>query len=172
MKQLALKPADVAVALRLATKPGEGFVPLATAVGVSLGEAHNAVGRLRRARLLSPSARSVLRSALLEFLAHGVPYAFPPELGAETRGVPTAHSAPPLAEEFRSGDSLVWPSAEWRLRGQALTPLYRGAPSLPARAPDLYELLALVDAVRVGRARERTRALAILRNRLAHEPSS
>ena len=126
MRQLALRPADVAVALELALRPGQGLVPLATAVGISLGEAHNAVSRLRRARLLRPDERRVVASALADFLVHGVPYAFPGELGAESRGVPTAHAGPSLARELK-GDPIVWPSVDGRLRGQSLVPLYPAA---------------------------------------------
>ena len=45
-------------------------------------------------------------------------------------------------------------------------PLYAAAPATAARNPELYELLALVDAVRLGRARERTRAKQLLRERI------
>jgi len=41
-----------------------------------------------------------------------------------------------------------------------------GAPRLAGRVPDLYDLLTLVDALRVGRARERSRAAALLRAKL------
>ena len=165
MRQLALRPADVAVALELALRPGQGLVPLATAVGISLGEAHNAVSRLRRARLLRPDERRIVAPALADFLVHGVPYAFPGELGAESRGVPTAHAGPSLAQEFK-GDPIVSPSVDGRLRGQSLVPLYPAAPRLAGRVPDLYDLLTLVDALRVGRARERSRAAALLRAKL------
>jgi hypothetical protein len=165
MRQIALRPADVAVALELALRPEQGLVPLATAVGLSLGEVHNAVRRLRRARLVRPDARHVVAAALADFLVHGVPYAFPGELGPVVRGVPTAHAGPPLAAVFR-GDPVVWPSADGSVRGESLVPLYPAAPRLAGRVPDLYELLTLVDAVRVGRARERTRAAALLRERV------
>ena len=157
----------MAVALQLALRPEEGFVPLARGVGISLGEAHNAVRRLRAARLLRPDERRVAASTLVEFLVSGVPYAFPGVLGPDARGVPTAWSAPPLAADFGDADPVVWPSAAGTLRGQTLTPLYPGAPALAAAGPDLYELLALVDAVRIGRARERALATSQLRRRLA-----
>jgi len=165
MRQTTLRPGDVAVALELALRPGEGFVPLASAVGISVGEAHNAVRRLRHARLLRPDERHLVRVPFLGFLEHGVPFAFPGELGALTRGVPTAHAGPPLAREF-GADPVVWPSVEGGVRGESLVPLYPGAPALAGWVPDLYELLTLVDALRVGRARERARAAAILRERL------
>jgi hypothetical protein len=165
MRQIALRPADVAVALELALRPDQGLVPLATAVGLSLGEVHNAVRRLRQARLVRPDARHVVAPALADFLVHGVPYAFPGEGGPVVRGVPTAHAGPPLASLFR-GDPVVWPSADGSVRGESLVPLYPAAPRLAGRVPDLYELLTLVDAVRVGRARERAKAAALLRERV------
>ena len=166
LKQPSLRPGDVAVALELALRPDQGLVPLATAVGISLGEAHNAVRRLRASELLRPDARHVMVQSLLDFLIHGVRYAFPGVLGSEVRGVPTAWSAPPLAADFRGADIVVWPSSSGKVRGECLTPLYGGAPGVAESHPDLYELLALVDAVRVGRARERNRATALLRARL------
>lgn len=165
-RQPSLRPGDVAVALELALRPAEAFVPLAQAVGVSLGEAHNAVRRLRAARLLAPDQRRVTATALVELLVSGVPYVFPGVLGPAARGVPTAWSAPPLSELFSGADPVVWASAGGNLRGQTLTPLYPGAPSRAKARPDLYQLLALVDALRVGRARERALATTQLRKRL------
>ena len=166
LSQPSLRPGDVAVALELSARPGQGLVPLATAVGISLGAAHNAVRRLRAARLVRPDERHVIVPSLLDFLVSGVPYAYPGVLGAIARGVPTAWSAPPLADAFRGADPVVWPSASGSVRGQSLTPLYGGAPATEKNRPDLYELLALVDALRIGRARERARASGLLRERL------
>jgi DNA-binding Lrp family transcriptional regulator len=164
---LPLKPQDIAVALQLALTPGLTYAALATATGISQGEVHNAVRRLRGARLVLAEATQVHRPALLEFLGSGVPYAFPAEAGAESRGVPTAHAAGVLGEGFSTTEFLVWPSVEGRARGASVVPLYDGAASTAARNPALYELLALVDAVRLGRARERIRAKQLLRERLA-----
>ncbi len=41
------------------------------------------------------------------------------------------------------------------MRGATLTPLYAGAPHTVESAPDVYRALALVNALRIGRARER-----------------
>jgi hypothetical protein len=147
----------------MALAPGRTFAVLAAEVGLSVGEAHNAVQRLLGARLLSARGRRVVRPALYEFVVSGVPYAFPAILGGETRGVPTASSAPPLSRRMAPGGTVVWPSADGSARGQSLTPLYPGAVTLPRRNRALYHLLALVDAVRVGRARERRLAKELLR---------
>jgi hypothetical protein len=53
------------------------------------------------------------------------------------------------------------------VRGTSLAPLYPAATTLPERAPEVYRLLTLVDAVRVGRARERGAALAAIDRRLS-----
>jgi hypothetical protein len=50
--------------------------------------------------------------------------------------------------------------------GIALEPLYKTVPEASLRDPSLYELLALVDAIRDGRARERKIAEKELINRL------
>jgi hypothetical protein len=66
------------------------------------------------------------------------------------------------------GDAVpVWPDPEGEVRGEELRPLYRSVPEAARRDPALYELLALVDAIRAGRARERTIAIEELKRRLA-----
>lgn len=166
MKQQVLRPVDLAVALRLALEPEERYESLAHALGVSLSTAHQAVGRLQGGGLVDAERRTN-RRALLEFLAHGVRHAFFAELGPETRGVPTAHSAPPLAEEIMAEEQFVWPSASGGSRGTAVSPLYEGATDVLERDPRLYQVLALVDALRIGRARERRLALEHLERLLA-----
>ena len=96
-------------------------------------------------------------SALEEFLLHGVKYVFPAERGELTRGVPTSYAAQPLRRIIAPGDEPppVWPYAAGPERGTAFEPLYKMAPKVALRDPVLYEYLALVDALRDGRARER-----------------
>lgn len=166
MRQTTLRPHDVAVALQLALSPEDGYAALAEAVGLSVSEAHAAVGRLTRASLFNRDRREIIPSALLAFVISGVPHAFPPMLGPETRGIPTAAAAAPLASTFPNAEQHVWPSALGTVRGPSLTPLYPKAIYIAARQPALYELLTLVDALRVGRARERRFAADLLRERL------
>jgi len=47
-------------------------------------------------------------------------------------------------------------------------PLHPGVPGAAQRDPVLYDLLALVDALRIGRARERALAEKEIGQRLAH----
>lgn len=165
MRQKTLRPVDLVVALQLAMEPQQLYESLAKTVDISVSTAHKAVGRLKSAGLAGDD-RDVNPMALLEFLSHGVRYAFFAVPGSEVRGVPTAHSAPPLAEEIVSDEAYVWPSVHGQQRGAAVSPLYEGADGLPERAPGLYRALALVDAIRVGRTRERERAIEHLEDLL------
>ncbi|MEQ1690999.1 MAG: hypothetical protein ABMA00_06930, partial [Gemmatimonas sp.] len=131
-------------------------------LGSSRSQAHAAIRRLRLAGLLRPDTMVVNRHQLLEFVLFGAKYAFPVRPGLVVRGVPTAHSAPALAEHIDAVDQLVWPSAHGDMIGESIEPLYPGAPELPQRAPETYRLLTLVDALRVGRARDRTLARSML----------
>jgi hypothetical protein len=165
-----LKPQDAVVLLKLAiVENGWTYPSLAESLGMSSSEVHAAVARAKVAGLYDEHHRSPNRKALIEFLVHGLRYVFPAERGALTRGVPTAHAAPPLnAKIMADGEPPpVWPDAEGTVRGEELRPLYRSVPGAARRDPGLYELLALVDAIRGGRARERKIAVAELEARLS-----
>lgn len=170
MKQDALHPLDIGVVLGIAVQedgPRDTYSRLGQKLGLSASTVHAAVLRLQAAGLLLPGSRRPNRTALREFLIHGVRYAFPPVIGTAARGVPTAHAGPALREHFDPTDPMVWPDTNGSLVGTALAPLYPGATLLPERAPQVYRLLTLVDALRVGRARERTVATAELGRELA-----
>jgi len=99
-----------------------------------------------------------------------VKYSFPVIRGGITRGLPTAEAASPLREHFSDSSALppVWPypEGEGAVRGTAFSPLYDNVPKAAWRDPKLYELLALVDAIREGRAREREIAIRELTARI------
>ncbi len=166
---MVLKPQDLVIALKLAVLGPVAWTyeSLAKDLAMSPSEAHNGVKRLIQAKLLTPN-RTVIRESLSEFLIHGVRYAFPPSLGGKARGVPTAHAAEPLAKEIQASeeDLPVWPFAEGTVRGQSFSPLYRSVPEVALKDRALYELLALTDAVRGGRTRERELAAKMLTERL------
>ncbi len=163
-----LRPADLVLALRLEHRPKERYEDLSRALVLSLSAAHRGVQRLQLAGLLLPGEKRVNRSALLEFLIHGVRYAFPPVLGPEARGVPTAGALSSLSAELPEGSGAVWPSAEGRSRGPSLVPLYKGVPIAALRDERLHYLLALVDTLRIGQSRERKIGETLLRKALIH----
>ncbi|MEZ4299012.1 MAG: hypothetical protein R3B70_28950 [Polyangiaceae bacterium] len=165
-----LKPQDIVVLLALSVTEGDPtYAGIAQAVGMSTSEVYSAVRRAEKSGLLNPETRRPIRRALLEFVLHGLKYVFPAERGGLTRGLPTAHAAPPLRNHIVGGDGmpLVWPDPLGEVRGEALRPLYKSVPAAARRSPALYELLALIDAVRAGRARERAMAAEELERRLS-----
>lgn len=172
---MPLKPQDIVVVLKLCSYGGRRppISVVAADLHMSPSEIHAALKRLQQARLLHASEMQEKPnlSALEEFLLHGVKYAFPAEHGQVTRGVPTSFAASPLKDEIASGNELppVWPWRDGETRGVALQPLYRTAPAAALRDPVLYEFLALVDAIRDGRVRERKIAEKELISRLRSE---
>lgn len=132
---------------------------MAADLGLSPSEVHGALQRLRSATLIhGPEMRGRPNvPAIEEFLLHGVKYAFPAQHGPLARGVPTSYAAPPLNAKIVPGSEPVpvWPWPEGDTRGVGLKPLYKTVPLAASRDSGLYELLALLDAVRDGRARER-----------------
>lgn len=174
---------------------GEQIRPSMAALGVELGlspsEVHAALVRCRTSGFLQPallnqspevlSAQDRLLTgrrtrgserpnitAITEFLVHGLKYVFPARLGELTRGVPTSYAAPPLNNLITRGQDPppVWPYLAGKERGVALEPLYRTVPFAALRDSLLYELLAIADALRDGRARERKIAEDQLKERL------
>lgn len=160
-KQLSIKPFDLVLTAKIFANQGSEFLlsELAGEFGVSISTIHGALIRCETARLLSRSAGEIraLRPAVREFAIYGAKYAFPAVLGPATRGIPTSIGAPFLASNFEKTDGLVpvWPHPEGSVWGFELVPLHPGVPSACMRDNALYEVLTLIDAIRVGAARER-----------------
>ena len=147
------------------------YAQLGERLGLPDSHVHAAVQRAIRSHLIEGGSRRVHCHNLLEFLEHGVRYAFPVEPGPMTRGVPTASSGPPLKDLMQrdSAGDLVWPDIDGSTTGQSVVPLHAKVPTVARNVPALHELLALVDALRIGGVRERQLAAQELRKRL--EPS-
>ncbi len=107
-----------------------------------------------------------MRELLHRFLLSGVPHAFPPVVGAQIVGVATACAAPVFHGLIEPAERFVWASATGADKGLSLTPLFPRSTDLPRRNPALYDLLAIVDTLRVGQVRERRLAADLLRERL------
>jgi hypothetical protein len=143
-------------------------------LSISSSEVHAALRRLALARLVSsgPEGNRPLVEAVQEFLVHGLKYVFPAKRGEITRGVPTSYAAPPLNRMLSAGSEPppVWPYAAGQQRGVGIEPLYKTVPAAALRDPYLHELMALIDALRDGRARERALAEKELIERLRNQP--
>lgn len=170
-----MKPQDVVIALLLARReagPARNIPALSQALGMSTSVVHHSLGRLVQARLVRPRSHDPVVQHLLEFLEHGLRFVFPAELGRVTRGVPTASSAPPLDEVFMHGEAeneFVWPSATGEMRGTSLQPLHPGVVEASRRDPDLYQLLAVADGLRVDDTRVRRESAVAMRQLLEGE---
>jgi DNA-binding Lrp family transcriptional regulator len=157
-----MKSLDVVVLCKIFILQSTGhrdwtYSRLAEEACLSVSEAHAAVRRLKAAHLFDEFTKSVIPSAMLEFLTCGLKYAFAADVGAPARGVATSHSAPVLREEVvqSTTDAYVWGYGKGRQKGISVKPLSKNTPLAALRDPTLYDFLALIDAIRLGKARER-----------------
>jgi hypothetical protein len=139
---------------------------LADELFISQSEISQCLSRSKYAGLLQFDRKKVNKQSLMEFLQYGIKYVFPQQPGAIVRGVPTAHSAPPMDAIIQSEEKYVWPSGKGSVRGQSIIPLYPSVVDAVKLDSLLHELLALIDALRVGRAREREIAIQELKKRI------
>jgi hypothetical protein len=168
---MILKPQDIFIMLKLAIWDGSewSYPALSHDLSMSASEVHAGVKRAAAAKLMDMHRKIPFKSNLLEFLIHGVKYAYPPDRGGITRGMPTSYAARPLRELIIQPDEPppVWPDPEGQVRGYAFSPLYSSVPHACKADPKLYELLVLVDAIREGRARERKIAIKEIQSRIS-----
>jgi hypothetical protein len=163
-----MKPQDIVILLKIVAIGNDNWQqkPLADSLGMSQSEVSQSVARSQYAGLLYGNGKQVMKSVLLEFLQFGLSYVFPQKPGPMVRGIATAHSALPLSQQIDSAENYVWPYAKGNQRGHGIVPLYPSVPEAALKDPTLYELLALTDAMRVGKARERTLAILELKKRI------
>jgi hypothetical protein len=160
---------DLLVAMKLAAHEGEptSVRQLEDDLGLSKSGAANSLRRLRELDLLKVDAtggRRVNRLLLRDCLEHAVRWIAPAHVGEFELGLPTAHAAEALKQRLTGDDDpVVIPLPHGPLRGRAVSPLHPLAPAAAATDPKLYRLLAVVDALRIGRARDRQLAVAELR---------
>lgn len=175
-----LKSQDCLVLLKFLANPNKVWSQrqLSKALCISLAEVNAGIKRLIEARLLRKDKEFQFvpnLSGAEEFLIIGLKYLFPARLGEYTRGTPTAYAAPLFSKEIVLGDDPipVWPYALGEKQGVALDPIHPSVPKSLHENPDesFYELLVLVDTIRIGRARERNMAIKMLKDRLKDESS-
>jgi hypothetical protein len=167
---MLLKPQDILIMLKLGVwdDPEWSYPALAHELHMSASEVHAGIKRAVKAKLMDMHRKIPLKRNLLEFLIHGVKYAYPPDRGGLTRGMPTGYAAQPLKRLIVQPDEPppVWPDSEGDVRGYEFSPLYSSVPRACKIDSKLYELLALVDAIRDGRAREREIAVNEIQSKI------
>lgn len=166
-----MRPQDIAVLLKIVVSPSNWMnKDIAEALFLSPAEVSYSLQRSTLAELIDPSKRKVMRKAFLEFIQYGLPHVFPAIKGSIAIGIPTAFSSPVMSRNLmtnQSGEMVVWPYAEGEARGESITPLYPNAVKAALRDPELYELLALIDAMRLGKVREKEIALKLLKEKFS-----
>jgi hypothetical protein len=167
---MSIKSQDIVIVLKLVTL-GErlwSYPGLAKDLFLSPSGVHAGLSRAVKSGLVDARTKKPRKKALEEFLIHGVKYVFPVQRGGLTRGIPTGYAAPPLNKEIVQSSEYppVWPYAKGAVRGYEFSPLHESVPLAAEKDSELYELLALLDAIRGGRAREVSIAARELRDRL------
>ena len=168
-KHNGMRPQDIVVLLKIIALKHDNWKnsDLAYSLKISPSEISEVLNRCKIAGLVDSKKRKVHINSFKEFLIYGLKYVFPAEPGSVLRGIPTAHSASPINENISSGsDIYVWPYAKGDQRGQAIEPLYKTLPATVKEDKLFYELLVIIDTIRVGRAREIQIAIEELEKRL------
>lgn len=164
-----MRPQDIVVLLKIVSFKDNDWqnIDIANAILLSPSEVSESLNRSKISGLIDSKKRIVNINSLVEFLVYGLKYVFPTEPGSIVKGIPTAHSASPINKIISSGaDIYVWPYAKGTQRGQAIEPLYKTLPQVIHSDELFYELLAIVDTIRVGRVREIKIAIDELNKRL------
>lgn len=167
-KHSGMRPHDIVILLKIAARGNREWLmkDLSYELGISASEVSESLNRSVFAGLLFPDKKKLMKLALLDFLEFGLRYVYPQKPGALVRGIPTAHSAPPLNNVIVSKEPFVWPYGEGNVRGQAIEPLHPKVPEACLKDAEFYQLMALCDSLRVGKVREKNIANEELKRRI------
>lgn len=161
-----IKGQDILLLFKLCeVEPEWRQIDLALDLKISQSEIAKSLARCRSVGLLMSDSK-VSKGALFELLVHSSQFFFPPEIGASTRGIATAWGVKELFPEIVSSEIPVWPHPLGNKHGSSLKPIYDTVPEVCLRNPSLYRKLALFDAIRIGRAREKSLAIERLKKEI------
>ena len=151
-----MRPQDVAILLKIISLDGKPWqmAGLSNLLRISASEISESLNRSQIANLIDYHKKNVNRQNFFEFLEHGVSYVFPQQPGAMVRGLPTAHSHPSMKEVFISDINYVWPDNKGTIMGLMIEPFYPKQVEAAKEDEVYYNLLAMVDVIRVGKVRE------------------
>ena len=151
-----MRPQDVVILLKIIALNGEGWYnkDVAGQLGLSNSEVSESLNRSRIGGLIEDDKRVVRKEKLVEFLVYGLKHVFPAIPGQLLRGMPTAYSAPVLNGGFVVDHPHVWPAKGYSTKGVSINPLYDTVPAACDEDSELYDLLALTDALRIGERNE------------------
>lgn len=162
-----MKAQDVVIAIKLvgASDPNWSYASLGSEIGLGHNQAHLACKRLVAASLMND--KRVNKRNFVEFLVHGVKYVFPPVWDGEQHGIPTAISSPEMKKELRSQQRVVWPTRKRKdPKGDGLRPLHKCVFTVIEKDQFAYQILSVLDSIRVGSAREREIAVDYINSKI------
>lgn len=150
-RQGTLRPQDIIVAIAY-LKWGKETPQktLAERLFLSPAEIVKSNKRLESSRLLD-SSKKVDRSALLNFIKHGLRIAFPAQVGSLRKGIKTSLSNISLQRSLKKKPeiSYVWESGNGKAVGQSVIPLYPGICQLARKDKEFYELISTIESIRL-----------------------
>jgi hypothetical protein len=151
-----MKNSELLCALRLAVWPSSQWTykELSSSLGLAYARTHEAVAGAAACRLYDMKRKRVAYAGLMEFLEHGVKYAFPAYPGERVVGIRTAADAAPMRDLLSATDGppCVWESEDGQTQGIAVAPLHRLVPAATRQDMDFYELMALIDVLRLNQS--------------------
>lgn len=166
-----MKPQDILILLKKMTPAGQNLScrKLAESLGMSASSVSESLDRCKKVQLIDRNKKRVNTMALQEFLIHGLQYVFPATTGRVVRGVPAYVSASPLKEQIANNkENYVWHYTKGNARGQQIEPIYPSVPEAALQDDVLYQLLVIVDTLRLGRVREKEIAIEELTKHIKH----
>lgn len=184
-----LRPLDFLILCKLVANTGRTYDFLSESLGISRSQIHKSVKMLEVCGFLGDGMR-INKKAFLVFALGGARFSFPVEKQGICDGVSTGLRAVGFGESVGGGgggiaggggavngvvngvvvpEHLVWPCEGQgdgvRVTGRGIKPLHPAA----LRATNdqkFWDLLALVDAIRVGDDKESKVAMAVMRERV------
>lgn len=163
----ALQSQDIILAIYLLAEDSPWtFQSLSDIMGISTSQVHLAWGRLTNSKLADSKFRRPIKRNLLEFLEHGVKYSFPPRERGIGAGMATGHVHPAMKSHLVSPgevDRFVWTNSTGRTKGVCVDPIHKSAVNVSQANSNAYAILAVLDSIRLGKAREQAAATAALK---------
>lgn len=145
---------------------------LADLLGISAGEISKSTQRLLRAQLLveRDDYMHARKDTLLEWLCFGVRYAYPFESVGYGRGLATSWNCLLVESEMSPLEpAWVWAMPSGKSEGVLVKPIHPAIPLAASKDENLYQMFALVEAIRGGKPRELSIARDTLKKLLKKE---
>ena len=163
-RQGTLRPQDVIIAIGLLRWGKE--IPqkdLASKLLLSPAEIVKSLKRLEKSHLID-SSKKVDKTALLNFIKHGLRIAFPAQIGPMKKGIKTSLSHLGLQKQLKQKPeyAYVWETETGKHLGQSVTPLYPGLELLAKSDRDFYEILSSLEVVRLEDNKTSSKAVKYL----------